>query len=57
MHKPLYKAPPRLQKMMKRLLEYDIDIKYKKGKDTSVTCCPGPSWAAQVMKSISTGPR
>ena len=31
--KPLYKAPPRLQKMMMRLLKYDIDIKYKKGKD------------------------
>ena len=31
--KPLYKAPPRLQKMMMSLLEYDIDINYKKGKD------------------------
>ena len=43
-HKPLYKAPPRLQKMMMRLLEYDIDISTKKGRTcTSVTCFPGPS--------------
>ena len=29
--KPLYEAPPRLQKMMTRLLEYDVDIRDKKG--------------------------
>ena len=33
MKKPLYKAPKRLQGMILRLLHYDIDVHYKKGKE------------------------
>ena len=31
--KPLHKAPKRLQGMMLRLIQYDIEVVYKKGKE------------------------
>ena len=31
--KPLYKAPKRLQGMIRRILHYDIEVKYKKGTE------------------------
>ena len=33
MKKPLYKAPLRLQKMLMSMQQYDLDVKYKKGKE------------------------
>ena len=35
-NKPLYKCPPRLQRMFLSLQKYDLDIKYCRGKDIPV---------------------
>ena len=35
--KPLYKVPPRLQRMMMRLLKYDFDLEYISGKNNNVS--------------------